>query len=115
MLGTLTFGMTVAGGPPNQLAYLFGNLGAPAAAPFSVGGGCLVWLDLPGAYLLITLGISPVGPLTLDGAGSGSVPFPLPNDGALANLQLTFQGFITDPGISRGFVLTNAPSLVLGY
>lgn len=112
-LGNPSFGLSISGGPPGGLADLFLANGL-AATPLALGGGCSIYLDLPSALNLINLGVSPLGPLPLNGSGGFSLFFGIPADPALSGFSIDIQTLVLDFTVPGNFVSSNALSLVFG-
>lgn len=91
---------SLSGGEAHAPGQLYAGVLGP---PWSLGGGCLVQLDLP-SILLFT-------PFTLDAAGAWSLSLTIPNDPALVCLGADFQAIVLGPS---GFALSNALHLVAG-
>ena len=112
-LGNPSFGLSVGNGPPSGLAFLYLANGI-SPAPIDLGGGCLIYLDIPSALNLITLGASPLGPLPLDGGGGITFLFGIPNTPALSGFAIDMQALAPDPATASGVVASNALSLTFG-
>jgi hypothetical protein len=112
VLGDDFFYLSFVDGPPNGTAFLF--LSSGTGPPLAFGGGCNVYLDLVGAGVYFSLGLSPIGPITLDGAGVFYLPIPLPPEPLLSGFPVASQAFAYDGASPIGFILSNALQLVLG-
>jgi hypothetical protein len=92
-LGNAGFAFTVASGLPNAPALL---CLATASGSTPLGGGCTLLLDP-------SFVVQPL--ITLDAAGSGQSPFPLPSSAALLGFLLFGQFGVIDPaGAFAGFL-----------
>jgi hypothetical protein len=112
-LGNASFSLTVGGGVPGSIAYVF-LASSFAASPWPVAPGCLAQLDLASLTAFILAGLTPTGPRTLDAAGSTTVGFPIPPSPWLAGATVAAQGLAFDPPAPGGVVLSNGLMLVLG-
>lgn len=111
-LGNAAFAFTFSGGPAGGQAFVYGAFGlSPVPVPL---GPCFVHIDLTSALALITTGLSPIGPIALDGAGAGALSFPVGSAPSLNGFALDVQAVAIDAGVAGGVVLSNAFTLVMG-
>lgn len=112
-LGNAGFGAAATGGPATQLAFLFlassTGTGEPVLSPT-----CPLYLDLFSTIAFVQAGVSPVSGVALDGAGAGSMPFPVPNNPNLLGFPLSVQSIALDPGVPEGLITSNALDLAFG-
>ena len=113
-IGSNTFGLTLSGAPANSFGYLFLALGL-SPAPVPLTPTCNLYLDITTMSLLMSTGLSPIGPLPLGPAGSIFVPTPIPNQAGLLGAIISVQGAVIDGGVAGGFTTSNALALILGY
>ncbi len=111
-IGTTTT-VALTGGPFSSPAQCFLYLSPTlSTAPFALPGASgALYLDINGALLYITLGLSPIGPLPLDGTGSLSFPFPVPNSVSLISTSIDAQALAIDV---TGAYLSNGLTLIFG-
>lgn len=107
-LGNGNFEIEFAGGHPSGQVLVFLAQGL-AAAPVPLGGGCLIFIDPVSATVLTNLGLSPVGPLPLDGSGGLTVPAPIPAQASLAGQTLHIQALSFQ---GAAFATSNALTLL---
>ncbi|HYC79205.1 MAG TPA: hypothetical protein VEI02_16420 [Planctomycetota bacterium] len=93
----------VAAAAPGGVGSIF--ISAPPAAPLSIGGGCLVGLDLATAVEL--------APFALDAAGTWLLTATAPFDCGLFGATLAAQAVLLTPG-APGFALSPALRLTFG-
>lgn len=111
-LGTSAFTLGVTAAPSGEAAFLFWANGV-SSVPLQLGHGNLLWLDLQSFLDAVAQGISPVGPLIVDSAGTATVTFSIGADPALAGFAFAVQAAITDGANGSGFVTTNALDLLV--
>jgi hypothetical protein len=92
------FALGLSGGLPGVVAAHAVSFGI-AAQPLPVYAGCQLLLDR-------NYGIATHAVLLLDGSGSGTTPFPVPN--WFTGMEVAFQSLALDPGLPARFVLSNA-------
>ena len=100
-LGSAGFAFTIASGLPGSAALV---CVAVATANIALGGGCTLWID-PAFSILPTV--------TLDGAGVGVAPFPIPATPSLYGAMVYSQTGVLDPNGAFGGVLALSPRLEL--
>ncbi|MBK9387933.1 MAG: DNRLRE domain-containing protein [Planctomycetes bacterium] len=105
-LGNAGFALAFANGQPNAPLALY------AAASFFPNGfpyspSCKLELDPLSLFLLLNAG--------LDGAGTLTLPIPIPFDPALAGAPVALQGFALELGFESGVVGSNALRVVPGF
>lgn len=115
ILGNGSFALMLGSGPASSPCDLYLS-NALSATPTPIGGGCDIWIEIPGAIALINSGASPVGPFGLSPSGDLILPLPLPADPTLGGLSVTLQAFAISPlaTASAGFVTSNALSFTIG-
>lgn len=111
-LGNSSFIVDVGQGAPSSQAFLFLSAGL-APVPSPIGGGCLVYLDVPSMLQFVATGSFPLGPLPTSPSGATSFPLPVPAISGLAGLHIGVQAAIADAVAPAGFTLTNALDLLL--
>ncbi|MAG58988.1 MAG: hypothetical protein CMJ83_22095 [Planctomycetes bacterium] len=102
-LGNAAFSVTLAGQLGGQLAYF-----VLCALPdhLQVGPGCFASVDWMTSFFDLTAIALPTG-----GGGMLTVPFPVPNDPALAGTDIYAQVLVSDPMTPAGYALSNALAL----
>lgn len=112
-LGNSGFAVTISGAAPSSGGFLYGAIG-PANPPIPVTPSCSLFLDLNSFLLLIQLGISPVGPITVTPQGTASIPFAVPSTPSWAGSRLDLQFAAVDAAAPGGFILSNGLGLTFG-
>lgn len=112
-VGNAGFALNAAGGPAGQPSLLLLAANTAAGSPL-LSPSCLVFLEQSSALLFLGAGISPASTAVLNGAGSASLPLPIPNSNTLFGAALGAQAFSLDPGELGGFATSNALLLRLG-
>ncbi|MAG58244.1 MAG: hypothetical protein CMJ83_18310 [Planctomycetes bacterium] len=112
MLGNAAFAITFANGPANGLADLY-LATSTAAVPFPIGP-CNIYLDLVSASAFLVSGISPIGPLPLNGVGALALGVPVANDPSLVGVVFAIQALSLDAGAPAGLVLSNGLTVTFG-
>lgn len=115
-LGNAAFQLTLRDGPALSGALLYLSTAVTPASPTPFGGGCSIWLDLPGATALLGTGLSPVGPLPLSASGALDLGVPIPASPTLNGQTFHLQALAPSPlaAASGGFFATNALSFTIG-
>ncbi len=88
-LGNASYGYTNAGVNPGSVSVLFGGF---QAGTVQVGGGCSVYMALPGMPPVITLNA-----VLADGSGVANHPLAIPNNVALEGLDANVQAISVRP------------------
>ncbi len=112
-LGQAPSTIGLLGGPPFGGAFLI-LADALASAPLALGGGCNLYLDLGSSLQWNSAGLSPLGPIGLDGSGSAQWALPLPFEPGWLGLTLHAQAVVPAVGTPTGFHLSDVISLRLG-
>jgi hypothetical protein len=110
--GNAAFHVDVSQGLGGSYSLLYLSIGI-ASSPLPLGGGCNVYLELQSLFAFINSGFVPIGPVTLDAAGSGIFFLPIPNDPGLIGIHAGFQAAVGDPVSPIGFTVTNALEAVI--
>ena len=97
--------LTLTSGTPNAAGFLYES-GVPVA-PYPLGSGCEVQLELASAF--------PAFPLMTDGTGAWSQGFVIPPDPNLAGIQAAFQAALFSTSGPLGFDLSNGLIATVGY
>ena len=108
--GSSNFALTIENGPASSAASLF-IADEISSGPLNLAGDCNLWLGAASATNWIVSGISPVGPLPLDAAGSLTIPVMPASLTSLSGLVIDLQVLAPDVGATTGFVVSNAVSL----
>ncbi len=108
------FAMQIQGGLPGAPGWLFGAQG-PATAGVPLGGGCTLYLDIPSMLSLMNAGVSPLGPVPINGQGTATFNLSPITTVSLVGASLCVQSAFSDAGATIGFAITNAVDLVIGY
>lgn len=112
-IGNAGFALTFSGGAAGAPFFLFLAVGLEPA-PIPIGGGCTIYINIASALTFVSLGLSPIGPLPLDGGGSFALPIPLGLDPSLIGLRFDLQALAVDNPALGTSVLSNALTLILG-
>lgn len=112
-IGSTTFGLTLSAAPANSFGYLFLAL-ALSPAPIPLTPTCNLFIDPTTMSLLMSTGMSPIGPLPLGPSGSLTVPTPIPNQSGLLGALIAVQAAVID-SVPGGFITSNALALLIGY
>ena len=111
-LGNVGFALDVTQAQPGSPAFLFIAIGTdPVGIP--VGAGCSIHLDYTTLLYLLSINLSPIGPVGTDAFGAASIPLGLPSFWAYAGVHLGAQVAILDGASPIGVDLTNALDLLL--
>lgn len=107
IVGNTGFALTLANGPAGGQGYIF--LATELnRLPTPVVGACVLFLELNSMLAVAGAGLSPIGPILMNGSGAGSLPVPIPANAALMNavvdLQAAFYG-AGYAGTSNGLTL----------
>ena len=112
VIGSPTFGLTLSNAPAASFSYFFLALGL-APAPIPLTATCNLFIDPVSMSLLMSTGMSPLGPLPT-GGGSITLPTPIPNQGNLLGASISVQAACID-AVPGGFTTSNGLLLILGY
>jgi len=106
-LGNAGFAFTLANGPSGGQGFIF-LATSVNRLPAPIVGSCVLFLELNSMLALANAGVSPLGPVILDGAGSGTFAIPIPANASLMNAVLDVQASIhgtSYAGTSNGLTL----------
>jgi hypothetical protein len=97
--------LTLTSGSPNAAGFLYGG-GVPVA-PYPLGSGCEVQVDLPSAI--------PFFPVMTNNTGTWSMGLPIPPDYNLVGVQAALQAALFSTSGPLGFDLSNGLIVTVGY
>ena len=97
--------LTLTNGTPNAWGFVYGG-GVPAA-PYPLGSGCFVQVDLASAISLF--------PVATNGGGAWGMGLLIPPDPSLVSLQVALQVALFGTAGSFGFDLSNGLIVTIGY